>query len=328
MPGLALPKWRTLHQPSLHLHLRLSVRYEREKSVITYCKFLITPFLAQGFTGKTCDKSIIPCETNLCENEALCLLEEPDFVCYCVPDYHGTFCELKYDDCEANFVVCQNGGACVDGVNEFSCSCLPHYKGRFCDVLVGSTLGPAWTLETTTSSFEAIGTGPITEAEETTVDSNLSSSEDPGTTLTVTDYATKTDAPTDSVLEVTSLTMGMVDTSSVSETTLFTATPDLPTSKAPSTWMDDLTTPFVWTTTSDGRVMTWGGNWTVQDSTTVQVVTTGETWAIEETSTLAAEPSEGVMVTDYSVITESYVYGCEEDECMDVSLCLNNFTQV
>lgn len=87
----------------------------------------------EGFTGKDCDKAIVPCDENPCQNGAVCLLEDERPVCYCVPDYHGVLCELKYDDCESKFAHCDNGGTCVDGVNSFTCSCSPGYSGPMCE---------------------------------------------------------------------------------------------------------------------------------------------------------------------------------------------------
>lgn len=69
---------------------------------------------------------------NPCQNNAVCLLEDNQTVCYCVPDYHGSLCELRYDDCEAKFAMCDNGGTCVDGVNSFTCSCPADYHGQTC----------------------------------------------------------------------------------------------------------------------------------------------------------------------------------------------------
>ncbi|OAD59832.1 Protein eyes shut, partial [Eufriesea mexicana] len=87
-----------------------------------------------GYTGKDCDKTIVPCEENPCKNDAICLFEDERPICYCVPDYHGALCELKYDDCESKFANCQNGGTCIDGINSFTCACPTYYSGPFCNV--------------------------------------------------------------------------------------------------------------------------------------------------------------------------------------------------
>ena len=36
------------------------------------------------------------CEESNCLNGALCLVEEGEQRCYCVPDYHGPRCQYKY----------------------------------------------------------------------------------------------------------------------------------------------------------------------------------------------------------------------------------------
>jgi len=93
----------------------------------------------KGFTGKDCDKAIVPCKENPCQNGAVCLLEDDRPVCYCVPDYHGVLCELKYDDCESKFAQCDNGGTCIDGINSFTCSCPSNYSGPMCEYSFSST---------------------------------------------------------------------------------------------------------------------------------------------------------------------------------------------
>lgn len=96
--------------------------------------------LIKGFTGKDCDKAIVPCKENPCQNGAVCLLEDEHPVCYCVPDYHGALCELRYDDCESKFAQCDNGGTCIDGINSFTCSCPPNYSGPMCEYSFPSTI--------------------------------------------------------------------------------------------------------------------------------------------------------------------------------------------
>lgn len=81
----------------------------------------------------------MPCKENPCQNGAVCLLEDDHPVCYCVPDYHGALCELRYDDCESKFAQCDNGGTCIDGINSFTCSCPPNYGGPMCEYSFPST---------------------------------------------------------------------------------------------------------------------------------------------------------------------------------------------
>lgn len=53
--------------------------------------------------------------------------EEP--VCYCVPDFHGKFCEEQYNECIPES-ACQNGATCVDDIDGFSCICPAGYIGN------------------------------------------------------------------------------------------------------------------------------------------------------------------------------------------------------
>ena len=56
-----------------------------------------------GFTGDWCQLELEKCDSNPCQNDALCFVpvedSEQTHHCYCVPDYHGPHCEFKYNDC-------------------------------------------------------------------------------------------------------------------------------------------------------------------------------------------------------------------------------------
>lgn len=105
-----------------------------------------------GYTGIDCEKAIQPCDGNPCQNEAICLLEDDQPVCYCVPDYHGPFCELRYDDCESKMAVCENGGYCIDGINNYTCFCPAPFTGATCtEMLETTTLSIGTSLDTETS---------------------------------------------------------------------------------------------------------------------------------------------------------------------------------
>jgi len=53
-----------------------------------------------GYTGRDCDVTLRLCEEHECQNHALCLVEDQTSVCYCVPDYHGKYCQYQYDECQ------------------------------------------------------------------------------------------------------------------------------------------------------------------------------------------------------------------------------------
>lgn len=154
-----------------------------------------------GFTGKNCDKNIIPCSENPCQNNAVCLYEDDQPVCYCVPDYHGTFCELRYDDCESKNAKCENGGTCIDGVNNFTCSCPPPYAGEMCTLITTSTTTEEEEYETTLMDIDYTSIFDFTDESSTDKDNDLTSHTEyyeapPGTTtelsigVIVEDYST------------------------------------------------------------------------------------------------------------------------------------------
>uniref|UniRef100_T1HCE3 Uncharacterized protein n=1 Tax=Rhodnius prolixus TaxID=13249 RepID=T1HCE3_RHOPR len=88
-----------------------------------------------GFTGINCETQVELCSVNTCENNALCVIEGRQSICYCVPDYHGERCQFRYDECLKG-PGCLNGGNCIDGVDSYTCSCPPRLTGRFCECLV------------------------------------------------------------------------------------------------------------------------------------------------------------------------------------------------
>lgn len=65
------------------------------------CNIMLTTALTYaGYTGRDCDVALRLCEEHECQNHALCLVEDQTSVCYCVPDYHGKYCQYQYDECQ------------------------------------------------------------------------------------------------------------------------------------------------------------------------------------------------------------------------------------
>ena len=52
-----------------------------------------------GFKGQRCEIVLEQCDTNPCQNDALCFIHDDSYECYCVPDFHGERCQYKYNDC-------------------------------------------------------------------------------------------------------------------------------------------------------------------------------------------------------------------------------------
>ncbi|GIY00157.1 protein eyes shut [Caerostris extrusa] len=100
-----------------------------------------------NFFGEKCELPTCPCERG-----GICV-GEPEFSClcpfgwtgktcetpvekhnlfFCVPDYHGKFCELQYNECIPE-PSCENGATCVDDVDGYSCICPAGYLGSTCN---------------------------------------------------------------------------------------------------------------------------------------------------------------------------------------------------
>ncbi|XP_054724832.1 protein eyes shut homolog [Uloborus diversus] len=91
-----------------------------------------------GWTGKTCETEIETCDRSFC-NGGLCLLDSSveynitsNITCFCVPDYHGKFCEFRYNECVPE-PSCENGATCIDDIDGFSCICPAGFLGSTCN---------------------------------------------------------------------------------------------------------------------------------------------------------------------------------------------------
>nr|XP_045606994.1 protein eyes shut-like [Procambarus clarkii] len=93
------------------------------------------PVIHGGFTGTLCQEAVVFCDESPCHNGALCVMEDHNATCYCVPDYHGTHCQDQYNDCLPYAPRCMNGGECIDGVDSFLCSCPSPSSGVLCQCL-------------------------------------------------------------------------------------------------------------------------------------------------------------------------------------------------
>ena len=64
-----------------------------------FTEYLKKRILISGFAGQSCEVVLEQCDSNPCQNDALCFIVDDSYECFCVPDYHGKKCEYKYNDC-------------------------------------------------------------------------------------------------------------------------------------------------------------------------------------------------------------------------------------
>ncbi|CAN7998902.1 unnamed protein product [Ixodes hexagonus] len=114
-----------------------------------------------GWTGEVCEVRLQECDSNDCLNGGICFVPSPaeslppsnvSSECFCVPDYHGTRCESRYDECIPGS-PCHNGGTCIDGVDDYSCSCNPDFTGKFCEASCYENKSICETLQPESVSF-------------------------------------------------------------------------------------------------------------------------------------------------------------------------------
>ncbi|XP_034004855.1 versican core protein-like isoform X2 [Trematomus bernacchii] len=75
-------------------------------------------------------RDLLPCTTNVCQNDGSCYRRNTQNMCVCAPGFTGQLCETDVDECQSN--PCLNGATCLDGVASFTCLCLPSYSGELC----------------------------------------------------------------------------------------------------------------------------------------------------------------------------------------------------
>ncbi|ESO09537.1 hypothetical protein HELRODRAFT_109730 [Helobdella robusta] len=80
--------------------------------------------------GNNCKDRQNDCETNNCQNGALCIDGIRSYTCQCKPGYTDKYCDTNINECLSG--PCQNGGACIDGVNDYTCMCQQPYVGKNC----------------------------------------------------------------------------------------------------------------------------------------------------------------------------------------------------
>lgn len=77
----------------------------------------------------------------MCQNNALCQKLNGTSVCYCVPGFTGTRCQININECLSQ--PCRNNATCIDGINAYRCQCPAHYQGAHCETqLTACDLSP------------------------------------------------------------------------------------------------------------------------------------------------------------------------------------------
>ncbi len=68
------------------------------------------------------------CDSNPCQNGAMCINKMDGFECVCLAEYDGFLCQHDRDSC--TFSPCGMNGNCIDTLTEYMCDCHIGYTGR------------------------------------------------------------------------------------------------------------------------------------------------------------------------------------------------------
>ncbi|NXJ75418.1 CRUM1 protein, partial [Trogon melanurus] len=83
--------------------------------------------------GMNCDAEIDECDSDPCQNGALCNDHVGFFTCTCAPGYQGVQCEVNINECESQ--PCQHDGRCHDLINSYRCDCSDTgFEGDHCEL--------------------------------------------------------------------------------------------------------------------------------------------------------------------------------------------------
>ncbi len=93
-------------------------------------------------------------------------------VCYCLPDFHGLFCEQQYNECDPN--PCLNDGICRDGIDSYVCACSLGFIGDLCEIDCSDPLKRPYCISPTTV-FIDLKTSLYLSSSFIDISSNMSS---------------------------------------------------------------------------------------------------------------------------------------------------------
>lgn len=83
---------------------------------------------AAGYQGTNCEENIDECQSEPCQNGAICKDGVNAYQCFCVPGFQGYHCDLDINECASK--PCQNNGTCLDEVDHYRCDCAAGFKGK------------------------------------------------------------------------------------------------------------------------------------------------------------------------------------------------------
>ncbi|XP_068136744.1 sushi, nidogen and EGF-like domain-containing protein 1 isoform X7 [Hyperolius riggenbachi] len=100
------------------------------------CKDRVSYFLCEcqeGYMGKQCELELNECLSDPCKNGGSCQDLPSGFLCTCAEGYVGTQCETELDGCDSS--PCQNGGLCENLAGSYLCVCPRGFYGYHCQTV-------------------------------------------------------------------------------------------------------------------------------------------------------------------------------------------------
>ncbi|KAF1480163.1 hypothetical protein FQV08_0005165, partial [Pygoscelis antarcticus] len=83
--------------------------------------------------GVNCDAEIDECDSDPCQNGALCNDHVGFYTCTCASGYQGIQCEVDINECVSQ--PCQHNGTCHDLINSYRCDCSDTgFEGDHCEL--------------------------------------------------------------------------------------------------------------------------------------------------------------------------------------------------
>ncbi|KAF1643865.1 hypothetical protein FQA23_0011318, partial [Aptenodytes patagonicus] len=83
--------------------------------------------------GVNCDAEIDECDSDPCQNGALCNDHVGFYTCTCASGYQGIQCEVDINECVSQ--PCQHNGTCHDLINSYHCDCSDTgFEGDHCEL--------------------------------------------------------------------------------------------------------------------------------------------------------------------------------------------------